>query len=183
MEDRGKPHLRNFFSESIDEHGGPIFQGHKFGCFHYEAKADDPTMVAFLVHSLSKTKVPMDLHCSLPMGIQIQLNYNDFTAFFSLLGSKQPCYKMFPELKKLGKQDLLDLATTTARKKLEQVNADNVQLDSSLSGVAKRQRAPFGRPKAAAGGPSAEEVRTPPPVAPAAQGTVPVAAGSDGKYL
>ena len=91
---RGNPHTRGFFVEAINESGKPIFTGEKFGCFYYEAKADEPDQVAFVVHSLTGKKAAMDQQCSLSMTTAIQQN-NDFTAFF-VVGEQAPVLQDVP---------------------------------------------------------------------------------------
>ena len=144
MTERGDPHRRGLFASSISESGEPLFVGREFGCFYFRALDASPNVARALVHSLSGAEVQLPEASALPITTPILNNYNDFLAYFTLLGSKMSCAKLFSregvEMCKLTRQEVCDKARDAVRKKREEVTKDSVTLDSSLQAIVKRKR-------------------------------------------
>mmetsp|Transcript_137827 Transcript_137827/g.349181 ORF Transcript_137827/g.349181 Transcript_137827/m.349181 type:complete len:366 (-) Transcript_137827:95-1192(-) len=178
MVSTGNRHLNNFFEHGVRESGELRFHGRACGCYFFkQADGSTESLAKFLVHSQSGTQVSLsdDGSVSLPLDTNISDNYNDYTAYFIIMGQKHPCFKKFKnsdaELKKPGAKEMQAHAERSSLKKKQEQEQSNVQADISLSAVVKRRR-PKAIPKAAA------QAQSQPPAAAIAQHQPPPASSA-----
>ena len=130
MKERGNPHVRGLFGSAISEDGEPQFVGREFGCFYFKAMETNPNLASALVHSLSGAEVPLPEASALPITTPILNNYNDFLAYFILLGSKMSCSKLFSKegmaMARPTHREVCEKARDAVRRKQAEVAKDSV---------------------------------------------------------